>query len=735
MLAVVDHEHRILHAGPALERMLGRGGAELRGTSIDAFLVAPGPLQSAVRDALARRASSRVALRFVGIDGAPVEAAIHVVPLPVGSAAMLLDDLAMGEEQLSAIADVLDRISDGFVAFDRSWRYTYVNRAAEEFYGRPRRDLVGRVVWDEYPRSRGTDLERALRRAIATRMPLEVEQISPQFGRWIAYRAFPTGDGLAMVFRDTTEEHQLRDELREREERQRALLENSFEGILLTAPDGRILDANPAAVRMLRRTRDEICRAGRAGVVDGSDPRLAEFLAERRRTGVARGEITLVRGDGTLFPARVSSTIFRDAHGEERTSMVFWDVTEERRAEDALTTLAEAGEVLARSLDVEGTLENLTRTVVPRLADVCMVELVEDGTVRGAAAAHRDREHDLASLRARPWPDGVARVIASGEALLAEVVDERWLRDVAGAGRGALERARAVGATSALVVPLVARGRILGSLALASTDTARRFDRSSLVLVRALGERAALAIDNARQYLAAVEAKRLRDEVLAIVAHDLRNPLSAIAVAAGLLGREVASPHLGTIGRAVSRADRLIDDLLLASAIDAGKLPLDRRLEPIAPLLDELMAVHAPLAHAKRIHLETRVAPRVSQARIDRHRVLQMLGNFVGNAIRLTPEGGRVEIEARVDRGFLELEVRDTGPGIAPADLAHLFDRFWQSARAHRGGAGLGLAIAKGIAEAHGGAIGVESELGHGARFTVRLPLDVPAELRPERAH
>jgi signal transduction histidine kinase len=115
-------------------------------------------------------------------------------------------------------------------------------------------------------------------------------------------------------------------------------------------------------------------------------------------------------------------------------------------------------------------------------------------------------------------------------------------------------------------------------------------------------------------------------------------------------------------------------------------------------------------------------------ALLDRHRVLQLLGNLLGNALKFTPRGGQIRLSARRHEGALQLSVRDNGPGIPPEDMPHLFDRFWQGAHDRRAGVGLGLAIAKGIADSHGGALRVESTPGEGARFVITLPLGTPAE-------
>ncbi|MBS1153764.1 MAG: multi-sensor hybrid histidine kinase, partial [Myxococcaceae bacterium] len=216
--------------------------------------------------------------------------------------------------------------------------------------------------------------------------------------------------------------------------------------------------------------------------------------------------------------------------------------------------------------------------------------------------------------------------------------------------------------------------------------------------------------ENARLFAAAIEAKRVRDDVLGIVSHDLRNPLNVIALSAETLARRPDDPRaLATIQQAVARANRLIEDLLLASAVDAGPLALDRRREPVGAIVSEVAALHAGLAQAKRIEFDAGVGEAKVELFVDRHRIIQLLSNLVANAIKFTPAGGRVALRGRTSGDQFVLTVTDTGPGIEASLMEHLFDRFWQGAHADRAGAGLGLAIAKGIADAHGAELRVDS--------------------------
>lgn len=624
----------------------------------------------------------------------------------------------------------LERISDGFMILDREWRYQYVNRAAEEYIGMPREQLLGQVLWELFPGAVGSDLEREFRRAAAGTEPVEVEFLGPVKKRWVSVRLFPSGVGLSIILRDITERRLAGERLRESEARYRSVFEHSIAAIFLTAPTGEILAANPAACQMVQRTEEEICRLGRGSVVDSSDPRTRAFLEERRRTGSARAELAMLRQDGTKFEVDVSSNVFIDGAGNQRTSIVAIDITERKRAEDSLWLLAAVGGVLQESVDPDERLRALITLLVPRLADVCLVDRVDDTRLKRVSS--RERSGEDRDLVLQPLtPDsavGIGAVLTSGRSQLVPEVTEAWLRDAA---RDAddLRAARALGARSALLVPMLLHGVVRGVLTLIHTTARRPFDASDQFLVEALASRAAVAVENARLFAAAVEARKLRDDVLAMVSHDLRAPLNAILLNAGMLAKKGDNDELIRIRRAATRANQLIEDLLMVAVIETGALPLVREREPVATVVEEVVQLHRPMAETAHVLLETDVERGCPDVWVDRHHLNKALSNLVGNAVKFTGAGGRVSVRAQRAGGVVQISVADTGAGISPDELEHVFDRFWQGKHAHRAGAGLGLAIARGCVEAHGGTIDVASQLGRGSTFTVTIPAMIDSEL------
>lgn len=518
---------------------------------------------------------------------------------------------------------------------------------------------------------------------------------------------------------------------RESEAIWRVVARHAPDGMLLTATDGRILAANPAACALLGRTEEETCAAGRAGVlvVDEAATRLIE---ERRRTGRARGVVTLRRKDGSTFLADAASIVFTNGTAQTWTSLTFRDATDEERARQALEILADAGRVLASSLDLRTTLKHLTDLVVPKLADVCTVDLLEPDGVNRVAVAHRDPARVAAFEQVRRHgvredaSCGVDYVLRTGEpSCIFELTDE-WLRAAAHDWKH-FEMARALGVRSFLSVPLRARSLTIGALTLMSTGGVPSFGDHDLRLVQALGERAAAAIDNARLYHRAQRATQAREEMITAVSHDLGSPLGAIIGTADLLSRsgltdEERRSLIAGLRRSALWMQRLTEDLVDAARIDAGHFTVEKKGCALRHLLAEVLDLMRPLARQQHLALEVRFPDQDLVLPCDRERILRVFSNLVGNAIKFSPEGGSITVTASLEGDEVRFAVIDRGRGISAEDLPHVFDRFWQASRTSRAGSGVGLAIAEGIVKAHGGRIWVESEPGAGSTFFFTLP-------------
>jgi signal transduction histidine kinase len=407
---------------------------------------------------------------------------------------------------------------------------------------------------------------------------------------------------------------------------------------------------------------------------------------------------------------------------------------EERRA----AFLAVAGHELAGSLDFQHTINTLARLVVPNLAEIVVIDLSEsDGSLRRVAAMHADP--GIASRMQETLPHTFRDV----PEVLVHALQERQPRLV-GASSGLLTYAlgglesEAAAERTVAIVPLISRGETLGALLLGSA-TGKALGSDDLSLFVDLARQASVSIDNARLYLDSQQAVRAREEVLAIVSHDLRNPLNAVMLAASLLETsETLSDEdreqTSTIAVSARRMRRLIADLLDVTRLEGGKrLPIEPEPVDVQSLLREAHDLFKAQASASSVSLQYRAGEDIPPIFVDRHRIMQVLSNLVGNSLKFTPQGGVVAFVAEPREGEVLFTVSDTGPGIPPEHLDDIFSRYWQAKRTERMGAGLGLPIAKGIVESHGGKIWVESEQSVGTKFYFTLPVDrsVAPDLNP----
>jgi signal transduction histidine kinase len=264
--------------------------------------------------------------------------------------------------------------------------------------------------------------------------------------------------------------------------------------------------------------------------------------------------------------------------------------------------------------------------------------------------------------------------------------------------------------------------------------------RSPLAVLQERLERKRIVRDEAVlgtcRYADFCQAVRVRNDVLSIVAHDLRDSLHLIAGSAALirdlpLEQPEIRRHAGVITRTVERIDRLVRDLLDVSRIEAGTLALDARPTRPETLVDEAVQLLGPTAAEAGIELKARICGPLPEVDVDPVRIVQVLANLVGNALKFTPRGGRVRVRvaAEPDPRRVRFSVVDNGVGIPEQNIVRLFDRFWQADAARASGAGLGLVIVKGIVEQHGGTISVESEPGRGSAFHFTVP--VARQARP----
>jgi signal transduction histidine kinase len=424
-----------------------------------------------------------------------------------------------------------------------------------------------------------------------------------------------------------------------------------------------------------------------------------------------------------------------------------WQSSARRRARASARLLAEAGESLAASLESDATLATAARLAVPALADGCIVDLMSDNDrPQCVAASFSDPRLGAGStVLSAAWTDA----IRTGKARVFSGLSEARLRDLI-ADEDRRKVLQAQGVSSLLLVPLHARGRVLGIMTLLSSSWLRRFGKADLTLASELGQRAALAIDNARLYREARDmeavmrrradqltaADRHKDEFLAVVAHELRGPLAALRNAVELVrlcgtGASVAEAPQGIMARQVDALARLVDDLLDVARITQGKVSLQRQTLNLEEVLRAAVSTTRPLIDARR-HMLTVTLPRVALwLDGDALRLEQVFVNLLTNAAKYTEPGGHIWLSADCkgdgDSPRALISIRDTGLGMAPEVLARAFDLFAQGTQPpgrSQGGMGIGLALVRRLVEMHGGRVLAHSDgPGKGSEFVVYLPL------------
>jgi PAS domain S-box-containing protein len=419
-------------------------------------------------------------------------------------------------------------------------------------------------------------------------------------------------------------------------------------------------------------------------------------------------------------------------------SVYLHDIGERRRAADAQRLLIDTGTALAASLDYEETLRRAARVAVPTLADVCTVDLIASGdSIQrvAAAALGGETEERLRRLGRRFPPDprlpsASLHAVRSGETVIAndlaravvvpDIPDPELLRLV-----------QELGARAVLLVPLVARGKRLGVVTFAFTNSGRQYTPETRRLAEDVARRAAIAIDNARLYEEAQESSRAKSNFISVMSHEFRTPLTAIVGYTDLLAGEVAGPltdkqkvQLGRVKQSAWHLTQLIEEVLTFSRVEAGRETVSRELVDLTEIAAKAAALIEPVALEKDLRLHVDIPARPLIGNSDSGKVRQILINLLSNAVKFT-SAGEVRLRVWEAENRVLFEVQDTGVGIAPEHLSRIFDSFWQVEQGTTrsfGGTGLGLTISRRLAQLLGGDVDVMSEPGKGSTFTVWLP-------------
>jgi len=460
------------------------------------------------------------------------------------------------------------------------------------------------------------------------------------------------------------------------------LMESNIIGIFTRTEDGRVLEANQPFLRLIGYQHDDVA-TGRLRWTDMTPPEYRQkdlnAIAEVQRYGECTPyEKELIRRDGTRVPVLLGAARL---HGATHIAYAI-DLTDRKTAERDAGFLAEASEIVSRTLDSKEVLRSIAELFVPRFAEYCFVDMTrEDGAIERTATAGEEPQK-----------------FAEGRSL---------------------------------TVTLAAHGTTFGIIGFVGAPSRRPFDKRDLALAQEVARRAALAIDHARLYESAQNANRAKDEFLATLSHELRTPMTAILgwsrfLQIGKVDGETLNNAIEAISRAAVVQAQIIDDVLDMSRIISGKLRLELEPMDIASVINAAVETVRPTMMAKQIVLDVKNETGIEMVWGDSARLQQAIWNLLSNATKFTPAGGKVTVSVVQSGPLARISVTDTGQGIDPAFLPHVFERFRQaestSTRAY-GGLGLGLAIVRYIVEMHGGRITAASDgPGTGATFTIELP-------------
>jgi PAS domain S-box-containing protein len=415
------------------------------------------------------------------------------------------------------------------------------------------------------------------------------------------------------------------------------------------------------------------------------------------------------------------------------------DVTEKRRNEHMLQFLADASVALASLVDYQATLQTVCSLAVPHFADWCTVDMLNDeGQLERVAVAHVDpAKVELAHELVKKYPPdpsaptGVWHVVRTGASeLIPEITDGLLQESIPDATL--LGIMRELGLRSYMGIPLQGRGRTIGVLTFITAESGRKFSVADVKVAQDLASRAAIAIENARLYAEVREAGHRKDEFLAMLAHELRNPLAPLRNGLEIMQLVENDPQAlaearGIMERQLDQMVRLVGDLLDISRITRGKLELRRERLTLASVMNTAIETSQPLIEASQHKLTVDAPTEPIELEGDETRLAQVFANLLNNAAKYTPAGGEITFAAKRQGTEAVVTVRDNGIGIAPDMLPQVFEMFTQVDRSlerAQGGLGIGLTLVRRLVEMHGGRVEAHSAgEGKGSTFTVRLPM------------
>ncbi|MGN6547853.1 MAG: PAS domain S-box protein [Aureliella sp.] len=649
------------------------------------------------------------------------------------------------------------------VVGDYQGRVIEANDAYLQLVGYSREDLrKGRLNFIELTPPEFQDLDRRAMEQMATsgrHDPFEKEYMRRDGTRvpvlvGTAYLGKDkNGNELGVKFvLDLTERKKAEQALRESEEKLRLMADTIPQLAWMARPDGYIFWFNRRWYEYTGLEHEQVEGWGWQAV---HDPQYLPEVLKNWRSSLASGKpfgmvFPLKGNDGQFRPFLTRVNPLRDQDGQ----ILYWfgtstDISEQKRAEDAFRFLAEASAALATVVDYQSTLQMVATLAVPRFGDWCAVDIAQpNGTLMRRAVTHVDAEKvHLAYELAQRYPFqgdsavGPPMVARTGQPEILQMVPESLLVALS-RDRDHLELLRQLGLKSYLSVPMKARGKVIGVLTFVSS-TGRHYSESDLEVAEDLAHRAGVAVENARLYEALKDADRRKDEFLATLAHELRNPLAPIRTGLEVLklagdDRNLANETREVMQKQLEHMVRLVDDLLEVSRITRGKLQLRKERVELNSAITSAIEAARPLIDDAGHTLKLNLLPEPIYVDADPTRLSQIFTNLLSNAAKYTDRAGVIELTVTRNEEHLTVSVRDSGIGIPAEHLSKIFEMFSQVDSAierSQGGLGIGLSLVRALVEMHGGAVEAKSEgPGKGSEFIVRLPILKTHKEQPQEA-
>ncbi len=494
--------------------------------------------------------------------------------------------------------------------------------------------------------------------------------------------------------------------------------------------DARIEDVNLTAAAFFGGTRDQLVGRPLTALVVADErarvrAQLKRCVSERAR---ATSEVRLLlEGIGTA-PFQLVTTALIDGERVTGCKCALTDVSALKRSEERLQALARASAQLASSFDVNVNVAEIVRMLVPAFGDLIFFDVVDSqqNVTRVEVGCADPSKRGVAEALKRP----VVPFVELSEPLMVTTASRAALALALAETPDRPSIVESCDPRAVMLVPVTARDRAVGLLGFIMAESRRSYGPADLEFANDLASRMAMAIDNARLFNDAQRAIRVREDVLSIVSHDLKSPLSGIRLNADLMmaaappsERRKGRVQLERIKFAVSHMERLIDDLLDMGSIDNGRLAVVPKDQCLRTLMHDAVELLGPLAQEHEMKLEALPPSEDIWVGCDRGRVLQVFSNLVGNAIKFCPKDTTISVSAQVVEGKARVTVKDDGPGMPASVLRNLFQRFFQAKETASKGRGLGLFISKGIIQSLGGEIWVESAPGRGTAVSFTLPI------------